>query len=179
MGQYLPDGNPADFKRPRYCIAELAPHGLRDWSRSQLLTACARLRIPVERWPVFADPLDVPARLDSIPSFPSFSPPLFDILYESPGEWRDKAIAAFREYCDYLVRATEEALKVMIEKGSLVKIPVPKEKNSTLALRYEWAARRYCFNDPYKAISSDEHSPEKIRKAVRKIFTEAAVPKRT
>jgi hypothetical protein len=156
------------------------PRELRDIHRALLLQACHRLKIPDDRWPVFTGGLMVrPEGYGHVShEFPAFRLPIFEQNQESLMEWRSRAERLFREHCDIFMKMVDQQIEHQIKTGSLTRVVQPDEKASPLNLRYEWAARKYCFNEQYKSMASGKHSPETIRKAVSKILSEGEVGKR-
>jgi hypothetical protein len=51
----------------------------------------------------------------------------------------------FKEHCDLYVKLVDRQIKHQVKTGAMVPIVQPDEKATPLKLRYEWAARRYCF----------------------------------
>ena len=169
-----------DYQVPdyRYYPTKGLPNGPRDWSRVRLLQACERLGIPEDRWPHF-DHVTLPAkdvRLNLTAS--CFQPPSFDVLRDTDTQWRERAVDLFRRRCDAFLETVEGKIGDSVTGGVLTRIERSKDRISPLVLRYEWAARRYCYNEPYRDLSTSEHSPDKIRKAVAKILAEAAISAR-
>jgi hypothetical protein len=171
-GHLSSEGPLKDYKLPNYLYypTKLLPNGTRDWARVRLLQACDRLNIPEDRWPKFSEELILPSEYRPVYQMAPFSPPELNDLREAPGEWMEKAVRLFRVHCTRHLERVMARIQYDVKRGILTRIPQPKEKSSALALRYEWAAKRYCFNEPYKAMATDEYSPERIRKAVNKIL---------
>lgn len=179
-GRLSSEGLLSEYKLPeyRYYPTQLLPNGTRDWSRVRLLQACDRLNIPEDRWPKFVEELKLPANYRPIYEMAPFIPPEFCDLRDAPGEWMENAVRLFREHCERHLERIAARIQHDVAHGILTKIAQPKEKASALALRYEWAAKRYAFNEPYKVMATAEYSPERIRKAVSNIFRECRIPKR-
>lgn len=169
-----------DYELPDYLYypTELMPNGTRDWARVLFLQACERLNIPQGLWPTFSEPLRLPGRASNLFQMAPFISPPFDELRDSPGEWLENSMRLFKEHCAKALERVEARIKYDVDNGILTRIPKPKEKRSAISLRYEWAARRYCFREPYKDMASSTNSADSIRKAVIKILKEAKVPKR-
>ena len=173
------EGPLLDYKLPeyRYYPAKLLPDGTRDWARVRFLQACERLGIPSNRWPRFTEVLTLPAAKSPL-SYASrpmpFPVPPFNILQDSATAWRARAEGSFRKHCDAVLLSVKATIEKLVSGGTLTKVEQPKDKAS-LELRYEWAAKRYCYNEPYKDLATDKHSPEKIRKAVAKVLAEAEI----
>jgi len=147
---------------------------MRDWARFRFLQTCERLKIPQDRWPKFKEAITLPPKGVHPKKIPSFIAPPMDLLRDSPSEWRKKAEAEFRKHCDEFLNRVDQDIKDLIASGILTKIDRPKNPAST-NLRYEWAAKRYCYNEPYKKMATGEHTPEKIRKAVAAILAESEI----
>jgi hypothetical protein len=171
------EGPLSEYKLPNYLYypTKLLPNGTRDWARVLLLQACERLNIPEDRWPQFSEELRLPADYRPIYQMAPFNPPEFSDLRDTPGEWMENAVRLFRKHCAEHFERIAARLQYDVSCGILTKIPQPKEKASALALRYEWAAKRYAFNEPYKAMATNRYSPERIRKAVNRIFAECVI----
>lgn len=166
-----------DYRVPdyRYYPTALIPEGTRDWSQVRFLQACERLQIPHNRWPNF-DSLILPAKgAHAYLKAPVFPVPSFDVLHDADTHWREKAENLFRQHCDAFLGKVAANIASDVAKGVLTKIERSKDKSSPVPLRYEWAARRYCYNEPYKDMATRECSPEKIRKVVAKIFRDTDI----
>ena len=155
-------------------------HGPRTWARLRFIDACKRLNIPEDKWPKFElDGLYVwpPTKFKLEPALkPVFEVPPFDFVSESPTGWRKRAEASFRLHCDEYIEQCLKGVDEMVRRGLFEKIEIVRDKNTPLDLRYEWAARRYCRDEDFKAMSSDEHKADKIRKAVYKVFDDTNIP---
>ena len=146
------------------------PNGTRDWTRVRLLQACERLAIPNNLWPQFKS-----IRLGdatNVTPVPAFVPPPFNYLSESIVEWRSAAEKSFREHCDKFAEAMRAYLRRKVAQGVLTKIKQPKGHIPT-DLRYEWAARRYCLRERYKAIGGPNYSDDVVRQVVHRILKDA------
>jgi hypothetical protein len=170
------EGDLSDYKIPdyRYYPKSLLAAGTRDWSRVRFLQACEKLNIPYNRWPDF-EPLKLPGDHHYYMKSPVFPTPAFDLLQDSATQWRENAEHLFREHCDDFLKKVSNGIGKAVTSNVLMRIERPKDSGSPLALRYEWAARRYCYNEAYKDLATNEHSPEKVRKAVTKIFSETDI----
>lgn len=169
-----------DYKIPpyRYYPTRLLPSGTRDWSRVRFLQACERLRIPPDRWPKFKT-LTLPGDAHHyIQDEEPFHLPRFDILQDSIEGWRKRTDQAFRAHCENFLKRVSDGIADAVSRGILSKIERHSEKAAPLQLRFEWAARRYCYNEPYKDLSTAVHSPETVRKAVAKVFLETEIHRR-
>ena len=156
-------------------------HGPHIWARLRFLEACKRLGIPEDRWPQF--PLDglyvwPPTKFTLPAEKLVFELPPFDFISESATDWRKRAEAKFSQRCDEYIAQCLRGVDEMVKQGHFVKIEGVRDKHSPLELRYEWAARRYCLGTQFKEMSSSMHSPDKIRKAVHKIFSDTGLPHR-
>ena len=166
-----------DYEVPtyRYYPTNRLPNGTRDWARVRLLQACERLKIPEDRWPQF-NHFTLPAKdLRLSTTAPAFQPPRFDLLRDTHAQWRKKAVDLFRRHCDAFLETVDGKMGDSVTGGVLTRIERSKDRISPLVLRYEWAARRYCYNEPYRDMSTAEHSPDQIRKAVTKILAETEI----
>jgi|SRR5579871_393692 len=147
--------------------AEAARQNREHAERVGILQALRRLGIPSGQWPNFVQAYErdyaQKPLYSQIFSPPAFHPPYFDRLNQSPAEWRQKAEAEFRSYCDRFLRGEE----YWIEKGANERVPpatqrrgpgqVPhrgKRQNTPFELRYEFAARRLC-GALWKQIAAD------------------------
>ena len=107
--------------------------------------------------------------------------PLLNVFFDSDMSWREKAESLFRQHCDTFLKKVAAKVDDDVARGVLTRIERSKDRSSPLTLRYEWAARRYCYNEPYKDLATNEYSPSNIQKAVSKIFEDTAIrscPKR-
>lgn len=164
---------------PRYISAHLMPRALRDIHRAFLLQACRRLKIPEDRWPTFPGGINLMGMIGRISvSLPAFEMPEFSELSESLPAWRKKTEKLFRAYCDSYMKLIDEEIDRQLQAGRIVRIEQPDENAIPLNLRYEWTARKYCYNEPYKDMASANHSPETVRKTVSKILNKAEIEKR-
>lgn len=157
----------------RYYPANLLPHGTRDWSRVRFLQTCARLRIPLERWPDFGK-LALPATVKVAKPPPPFKPPSFDPLRGGAETWRRKANEAFRQYCTGFLDEISRDITGWLKDGFLIRIPQPKGR-APQSLRFEWAAKRFCLEQRYKEMATSEYNDALIRQAVRRIFLEVQI----
>jgi len=154
------------------------PRELRDIHRALLYQACHRLKIPQDRWPTFPGGLIVRSESHIRHEFPAFELPIFEELQESLIDWQKRADKLFKEHCDSFVKIVDRQIKHAVKTGAVIRVVQPDEKACPLKLRYEWAARKYCFNERYKSMSTSKHSPDTIRKTVSKIFAAAGIPMR-
>lgn len=111
-------------------------------------------------------------------TFPPFELPVLEELVESVPAWRKKTEKLFRERCNSHAKLVEAQIKRKLEEGSIVRVEQPDEDAIPLTLRYDWAARRLCFNEQFKDMSTKKYSPDTIRKTVSKIRMAAAIEKR-
>jgi len=141
--------------------------------------ACRRLKIPEELWPIFHGGIIVRPEGHIRHQFPAFEIPVFEQNHESLVVWRKRAEKQFKEHLNSYTALTERNVKHAVKSGVLTPIEQPDEKACPVKLRYEWAARRYCFNEQYKDIAGNgKYSHGTIRKAVSKILSEGKIPKR-
>lgn len=168
------------FKIPPYRYfptALLESEGPKHWAQMRLLQACERIDIPRKLWPKFSG-LNLPPEygfryaIKEKMAIPPFNP-----LYESEAEWRARTHSDLEKLLDRYAVMFRERFQKELNEGSLTKIK-PVRDTTPLDLRYEWAARRYCLRFSYKEMATDEHSPEKIRKAVAVILAVLELPKR-
>jgi hypothetical protein len=144
--------------------------GPKHWARIRLLQACHRLQIDKDKWPEFQGHITTPGRYEqSYRWHRSYDLPEFRALYESVAEWKLRAQAEFDEHCYRFTTWVESQIEIRVRKGDLRKVPQPRG-SVPLELRYEWTARRCCLQEQYKAMASDEHNAEKIRKTVNEIL---------
>jgi hypothetical protein len=167
-----------NIRFPRYIPAHLMPRELRDIHRALLLQACDRLKIPEDRWPIFHGGIMVGPESHISYQFPAFEIPLFQQNHESMIAWRKRVEKQFKDHLNLYARQVDRRIKDSVKTGVIVPIEQPDEKACPLELRYEWAARKYCFNEQYKSMSSAKHSPDTIRKTVSKILSGAGLDKR-
>ncbi len=157
----------------------MMPRELRDIHRALLWQACRRLKIPEDRWPIFHGGIIIRPEGHIRHQFPAFEVPVFEQNHESLVVWRKRAERQFKEHLNSYSALAEQHIKHAVKCGVLTPIEQPDEKACPLKLRYEWAARKYCFNEQYKDIAgAGKYSPETIRKAVSKILSEGEIPKR-
>jgi hypothetical protein len=157
-------------------------YGPNAWARVRFMNACIHLKIPKKKWPKFALETSIfshPPRFQLLPAIKFIFEPLpFDFVIESPTEWRKKTESAFSAYCDDYIQRCVRAVDEMIAAGLFEKMPIIRDKNTPIDLRYEWAAQRYCLKKNFKELSSDQHKTEKIRKTVGKILLELGLTQR-
>jgi hypothetical protein len=141
------------------------------------MQACERLEIPQALWPKFAGlhlPHEYQEKYTTEESFPMT---VFNVLYETENEWRQRARVDFETYMDGWAAVFRRSLQSQLDSGALV--PIKQLRGDTpLELRYEWAAKRHCRKLSFKEMSSEVHSPEKIRKTVGPILKELGLKKR-
>lgn len=153
--------------------------GPKQWARIRLLQACDRLQIDKDKWPEFEGHITTPHAYEQSYKWPkSYTLPKFHALYESPAEWKARAQTDFDEQCYRFTQWVESQIEIAVRSGDLRKVPMPRNGSISLDQRYEWAARRYCLREQYKAMSTDEHNAEKIRKIVTEILKLADIRQR-
>ncbi len=152
--------------------------GPKQWARFRFLQACERLNIPSDRWPKFAN-LDLPREQafsyltrDTL-SIPSFFP-----LHESEAEWRQRAQELFDAFLDMHATKFRSWFKEEVDKGTVTKVK-PIRDTTPLDLRYEWAAKRICYNTPFRELAKQEaakgYTEHRIKQAVKRIITETGL----
>jgi hypothetical protein len=139
----------------------------------QFLQACHRLDISDDLWPDFRS-LTLPQKVAITKVAPPFTAPGINILLQGASEWRKKANQAFRKHCDDFLTKVAEDIKDSLATGYLTRIKQAKGRAS-VALRFEWAALRYCLGKSYKDIAKDEKefNDQAIRQAVHRIYVSA------
>lgn len=171
-----PIGTHYEVPAYRYYPTRLLKNGTRDWSRVRFLQACERLRIPYDLWPQF-EPLHIPVNTAAHVHALPFTAPPFDVLQDNATAWREEAEELFRQHCDGFLKAVSDRIQKSVSEGRWTKIEQHRG-DIPLALRFEWAAKRYCLKEQYKAMASDQHTAEQIRKVVSKIFADAGLEHR-
>jgi hypothetical protein len=105
--------------------------------------------------------------------------PVFEQNHESFAVWRKRVEGLFKEHLNSYGVLAERNIKHAVKSGVLTPIVQPDDKACPVKLRYEWTARRYCFNEQYKDIAgTGKYTPETIRQSVSKILSEGEIPKR-
>jgi hypothetical protein len=159
--------------------------GAMQWARLRLLQACERLKIPVELWPKIPFP-ELPRdayHYDYVVK-EQFQPPEFHVLYESEAEWRARAQVELDVLLDKCAIYFRGYLQGAIEGKALT--PIKQTRDTTpLDLRYEWAARRYCYRKSFPELAKEEvaegrsYTAERIKRTVNRIIREAGLRKGT
>jgi hypothetical protein len=150
--------------------------GPRHWAQLRMLQACERLNIPEHLWPSFKD-MRLPHKYGhSVLTKETLPLPRFELLYESEADWRARAHKALDALLDKAAVLPRESLKQQIDSRALTKIPAVRD-TSPLELRYEWAAQRYCLKVPFKRLSTEQYSEDRIKKAVYVILDELGLRK--
>ena len=167
--------NLSGFKIPpyRYFPTHLMKkEGPRNWAQLRLLQACERLKIPKELWPQFPM-LMLPHKYGGgYATVDQFALPTFEYLYESEAEWKQRARDEFGKFLEECAARYRASLRAEIESGGLTPIK-PSRGTTPLDLRYEWAVRRHCLKEQYKAMASDKYNADQIRKVVSEILKQA------
>ena len=165
------------FKIPPYRYfptALLESEGPKHWAQLRLLQACERIDIPRKLWPKFSG-LNLPPEygfryaIKEKMAIPPFSP-----LYESEAEWRARTHSDLDKLLDRYKGMFRERFQKELNEGSLTKIK-PVRDTTPLDLRYEWAARRYCLNVPYKQLASGGYTDSRIKRIVLQILKESGL----
>jgi hypothetical protein len=165
---------------PRYLYfpADQNQCGPQQWERLRILQACERLGIPRERWPHCAFPQAPRYSIRTwIPNRPEkFNLPPFQPLIETIAEWRKKCHAAFDKTLDEYGEKFLATFRRELAEGKYKKIQ-PTRNTTPSNLRYEWAARRCCYNIPYKELADPEKgfSEDRVKQAVLQIFKKAGL----
>jgi len=148
--------------------------GPRLWARIRLLQACKRLKLPRQLWPeldVFITPLHYgySHRTQGLFSIPEYFP-----MYESEAEWKARAHVALDTFMEPHARLYREQFRQSLRQNKLTKIPQTRD-TTPLDLRYDWAAKRYCLNLPYRRLVQGGFNEDRIKKAVIAILKEAGL----
>jgi hypothetical protein len=171
----------SDIKIPpyRYFSKHLMNvEGPKHWARIRFLQACERLDIPYKLWPEFAraavkEPTEYGVEFTTAETF---SLPAFHTWSESEDEWRARARAEFERFLEKWELWYRGVLEPQIKNGSL--IPIKQTRETTpLDLRYEWAAKRFCYNTPYRELAVAGYNEGRIKKTVAAIFREGDIRK--
>lgn len=147
----------------------LEKQGPRQWAQLRFLQACERLNTPRDLWPEFKDMSITPEYAQSYGVSDPFIVPPFNALYESEAEWRDRARQLFEEVLDGQAVTVREMFQRALP--GLTKIKAVKG-TTPIEMRYEWAARRYCLKEQFKAMASENYNAEQIRKSATRILLE-------
>ena len=148
--------------------------GPKYWARIRFLQACERLDIPYKLWPEFGHtPITEPTEYGvEFTTAETFSLPAFHTWSESEEEWRAHARAEFEKFLDKWALWHRGVLEPQINNGFLV--PIKQSRETTpLNLRYEWAAKRFCYRTPYRELANAGYNADRIKQAVLKILKEA------
>jgi hypothetical protein len=104
----------------------------------------------------------------------TFAVPSFDYMYESEGEWKQRAREEFEEFLEERAKENRSSLRMDLHSGRLTAIK-PSRDTTPLDLRYEWAARRHCLRLPYKDLAGRGFSEARIRQSVMTVLREAGL----
>jgi hypothetical protein len=167
--------------RYRYYPADLIKKlrlGPEQWERMRILQACERLEIPHELWPKIAFPMvqSHPAVHYRIPraQLEQFNIPPFLALEETISEWKRRCHICFdkylQEYADKFESQFQNALRLRI----YTKIPQTRD-TTPFELRYEWAAKKWCYKMRYKELAKDGYTTDRIKQAVLQILKDAGL----
>ena len=77
----------------------------------------------------------------------------------------------FEKFLDKKAALFSKMLQNELAKGTLTRIR-PVRGTTPLDLRYEWAARRYCYNTPYKKLATKGYTDDRIKQSVGVILKE-------
>jgi hypothetical protein len=141
-----------------------------------ILQACERLGIPQGQWPNFdGKGLRLPLPYKAVlKTDVAFRLPEFNYLYQTEGDWRQRAREAFDEFLDTWTDMFSASVHLELSLGRLTPIAQPRG-DTPIERRYEWAAQRYCLKTPFKEMATEQDNADKIRKAVYKIWDEAGI----
>lgn len=158
--------------------------GPEQWARLRLLHACERLKIPNELWPKIKFPEMPRASNYGYSVNEQFQPPTFNALYESESEWRERAHADLDTLLDKHAILFRNRFQSALEAKHIT--PIKQTRDTTpLDLRYEWAARRFCYRKSFPELAAEEVSNGKhytedcIKRTVNRIIREAGLRKGT
>lgn len=178
----------AIFRVPRY---RYFPTNLMDkcgpeqWERLWILQACERLEIPARDWPKISFPQlshpglavrsILPIREDKIQrlKFPPFS-----WLEDTIPDWKQRCHDSFDEYLQEYAAKFEALFQEALKQGIYTKIPQPRD-TTPFELRYEWAAKRLCYNTPYKKLAARGYTEDCIKQTVGRILKKARLKQGT
>jgi hypothetical protein len=150
----------------------LETSGPKQWARIRFLQACERTKIPPKLWPIFSD-LGFPREHHHAYGIvgEAFQITQFNVLHESEAEWRERTRQLFEKFLDKKAALFSKMLQNELAKGTLTRIR-PVRGTTPLDLRYEWAARRYCYNTPYKKLATKGYTDDRIKQSVGVILKE-------
>jgi hypothetical protein len=152
--------------------------GPKQWARLRFLQACERLNIPSDRWPKFTR-FELPREQEfRYITNDQFVLPPFQPLYESETEWQQRAQRLFEKFIGMHAARFRAWFKEELDKGTVTKVK-PVRDTTPLDLRYEWAAKRICYNTPFRELAQQEaakgYTEHRIRQAVKRIITETGL----
>jgi hypothetical protein len=170
------------FSVPRYRYfptALINKCGPEQWERMRILQACERLEIPTKLWPKVPFPqiprqmavrMFIPNRPDKL-DLPPFLP-----LEESISEWRRRCHVAFDKTLEEYATKFGDMFEDSLKQGLYTKLPQMRE-TTDVNLRYEWAAKRFCYRTPYKKLANAArgYSDERIKQSVLQILKKAGL----
>lgn len=107
----------------------------------------------------------------------TFSLSAWNQLHETESQWRQRVRYEFDAYLNQWATVFAKDLEREIASGKLTALPQIRG-DVLLETRYEWAAKRHCLRLGFKEMATDEHSADKIRKAVNPILVELDLKKR-
>jgi hypothetical protein len=155
--------------------------GQQAWSQLKFLETCRRLEIPEDKIPKFQVNRSFEGALRNYRAdyFPTpFEPPPFNVTQDSATSWRASAEAMFREHCDRHLTMWQRNIDWMVSKRYFRPVVAVRDKHTPLNLRYEWAVRRHCLGERFKAMETEHHRADNIRKTVYRIFDEVGISRR-
>jgi hypothetical protein len=162
----------SDIKIPSFKYfptQQLETQGPKQWARIRLLQACEKLEIPQHLWPDFDMLSLTPDYEQSIEKIDPFFLPPFQMLHETEAEWKDRARTKFEEFLEAHAADLHMMFQGHLDSGRLTRIK-PVRGTTPIELRYEWAAKRYCLNTPYRKLAHKGFSEDRIKQAVLKIL---------
>ena len=154
-------------------------------ARLQIIEGLRRLGVPHLEWPDFVrtfctNPQERQGYHASI-SPPSFQPPDFERLHESPEQWAKKADAAWQKHRDGVLKQWQS----WATEGVDEEIPPTKNTrgpgrkwhrlNAPLDVRPDWAARRL-MGESWKEIAGDRFKQDQVRKGASELLKLAGWP---
>ena len=148
-------------------------------TRLRIVQALVRLRIPRARWPGFVRAsYNVKTRFTQDARPAPFQPPEFDRLNQSRADWTKVADAAWETHrnqflaeCDFWVKTgvDDEIPEAKRRRGAGKKTSRP---NTSIDLRFEWAAQRLCGLD-WKEIADLSENVSTVAKAAKEVLEAA------
>jgi hypothetical protein len=173
------------FRVPRYRYFPthlMDKCGPEQWERMRILQACERLEIPTKLWPKISFP-HLPRQL-AVRSYLPIKPeklerldfPPFSWLEETISDWKRRCHERFDVYLQEYAEKFEAQFQEALMQGAYKKIPSTRD-TTPINLRYEWAARRFCYRTLYRKLADPKsgYSEERVKHAVRQILKKAGL----